>query len=322
MDEAAPLTWIIASINAIVTAGAGATANAIATKITPLVTVVFGIYILLISVNYLRGAESEPVLDFGMRCAGFAVIIGMGLAAGQYVALVMPIVTGIGGDLASAVGGGTPTASNLDQLALHYFKILDEGYEAANALFFPANVGPMTLYLMKAALILIGLIPLLVAATLALVVADVGLVIVAMLGPLFFAFLLFPATRQYFSAWVNTIVSYSLIPLIVAVIAGISVGLSAQMLSSGATLDQTSLKSVFYASVGNLLLLFLLGQVSSLASSLSAGGINVASAGGVGSAASAVRGGVSGSAREIKGMGFKPGAPRPSTQNNSIRKAG
>ena len=127
--------------------------------------------------------------------------------------------------------------------------------------------------------------------------ANVGSTIVAMVGPIYFCFLLFPATRQYFSAWVNTAFSYALIPLIVAVIATISIGISKAMLSSGAggggtvDLSEVALSSVFLAALGNVVLLFLLKQVSSMASSLSAGGINAGMTNSGAVASTAVAGG-------------------------------
>ena len=327
MDEAAPITWLIGEINKIVSSGAGATASAIATAVAPLAAVGFGIYIILICINYMRGAETEPVIDFGVRCAGFAVIIGLGLNAANYTSTIIPIVTGVGSDLASAVSGGSASAGTLDQLALHYFKILQDGYNAANAFTFPFNIGPMVLYAFKAALILVGLIPFLVAATLAIIIADVGSVLVAMVGPLFFAFLIFPATRQYFSSWLNTALSYALIPVFVAVIATISVGLSKTMLSGSGSLDDVTLKAVFLASMGNLTLLFLLKQVSSLASSLSAGGINASMPGSIGTLANAIRSSSSGSSRDVKAMGkgidnARAAGRWASNRFNSVRKAG
>ena len=72
MDEKAPITWLIAEISSIVSGGASTVAGGISTAIAPLASVGFGIYIILICINYLRGAETEPVIDFGMRCVGFA----------------------------------------------------------------------------------------------------------------------------------------------------------------------------------------------------------------------------------------------------------
>ena len=331
MDEAAPLTWLIGRITDIVTAGAADAATALVSTITPLVSVCFGIYILLITVNYMRGAETEPVLDFGMRCAGFAIVIGIGLTAKNYIDIVIPIVTGLGGDLAAAVSGGTVSAATLDNLALWYLKIIADGYEAVDAMPFPANLGASFTVSMKTVIICIGLIPFLVAATLAIVVANVGSTIVAIVGPIFFACLLFPTTRQYFSSWVNTAFSYALIPLFVAVIAVVSVGISKEMLSAGGTLAEASFKSVFLAAMGNLTLLFLLRQISGLASSLSAGGINAAMPGSIGTLAHSMRSGVAGTVRELRGADrvagrAYAGAERLKTaianRMNSIRKAG
>lgn len=337
MDDAAPITWLIGQIVTIVSNGAGAAASAVAGIVAPLASICFGIYIMLICINYLRGAETEPVFDFGMRMAGFAVVIGLGLNAGNYVTIVIPIVTGLGSDIANAISGGNVSANALDQLALHYFNILDEGYTIANRPTFPFNVGPLLLYMIKAACILIGLIPFLVAATIAVIIGDVGSIMVAMVGPIYFAFLLFPATRQYFSAWLNTCLSYALIPVFVAVVAVISISLSKQMMSTnGGSLNDVSLKAVFLASMGNLILLFLLGQVNSLASSLSAGGINAGGGGGIGSAASAIGGAFSSqSLKQIAGLGkggmaaFRGGRAlasrvqqRLANRNNSMRRAG
>ena len=56
MNPDAPITWLIGEINNIVSTGASATASAIATAVTPIAAACFGIYIILITVNYLRGA--------------------------------------------------------------------------------------------------------------------------------------------------------------------------------------------------------------------------------------------------------------------------
>lgn len=323
MDEKAPITWLIAEINKITSSGASATASAIAGVVTPIFAIGLGFYMILVALNYLRGAESEPVMDFGMRMIKMAVVIGLGLNMANYTDTVIPIVTGLGSDLASAVSGGKVSSNSLDELALYYLKILEDGYEAAD------GVGETVLFAFKATLVIGGLTPFLVLATVLLVIADVGAVMVASVGPLFFGTLLFPATRQYFSAWLNTALSYALIPLLVAVVTVISVGLSKEMLvPGGSTLVDTTFKKVFLAALGNLALLFVLRQVNSMASSLSAGGIN---AGQPGSLADAARtagklGGLAAklgfrTARGAYRLGAK-GVAAASNRRNSVRKAG
>lgn len=328
MDEKAPISWLISKINAIVSSGAADAARALSDAIFPIVSICFGIYMILICINYMRGAESEPVIDLGVRFAGFAVIIGLGLNASNHVDTIIPIVTDIGQDLALKMSVGNKNENSLDKLAVFYLQMLDEGYTKAESGGFPWNAGSLFLYLVKWFLVVFGLIPFLVAATTSIIVAQVGLVMVAMVGPLFFAFLIFPATRQYFSAWVNTAISYSLIPIFVAVIAKISIGISTEMM--GKDLDKASLSMVFFASIGNLVLLFLLKNVSALASSLSAGGINAAMPGSIGTLASAIKDGGKAAGGVAKGgfkgavatyRGTKAAAQYVKNKTNSIRKA-
>jgi type IV secretion system protein VirB6 len=250
----------------------------ISNSIMPIVALCFSIYMILMMVNYMRGGTSSPVWDVYLRAAAFAIIIGLGLQYGNYTAYVVPMVQGIGDDLANAVSGATDGASSLDILAMHYIKILDKGYERANSNIFPFNIGPLLLFGLKFVLIAAGLVPFLVLAAALLIMAKVGAALVVAVGPIFFACLLFPATRQYFSAWVNSAFSYALIPIFVAVIAMVSVQISVEVFNPGAGgLEKMSFKYIFMASLVNLLLLVLLKVVSSLASSLSAGGINAGS---------------------------------------------
>ena len=328
MDESAPITWTINELTSLVSTGADTVATTIATTIAPLFSIGFGIYILLIMVNYMRGAETEPVLDFCLRCVAFAVVIGLGINAANYTSTVMPIVTGIGNDLANAVSGGTVSAGTLDQLTLHYLKIIDDSNSAIADFQGFTYLGAKINVSIKSLLVMLGLVPFLVAATMTIVVANVGSIFVAMVGPLYFGFLLFPATRQYFSAWVNTAFSYALIPLLVSVISMVSVGLSKKMIADASgKLNDISFKIVFLCVIGNLLLLCILRHVSALASSLSAGGINAAMPNGLGAAVSGVKsaGKSAGSAAKGGVATYKAGkAAYNYVQNkrNSIGKAG
>ncbi|MDI1298622.1 type IV secretion system protein [Methylotenera sp.] len=332
MDEAAPIQWLILKITTLVGTAVNGVASTLTTTITPLVAVCFGIYIILISVNYMRGAEQEPVMDFLMRFLTFAIVISLGLSYSTYATHIMPIVTDMGSGLAAALTGGSATASSLDQLALHYLDIINKGFEDATAIHGLDGLAAYIQVAVKSFIIILGLAPFLIAATLYIITASVFSQIIAALGPLFFAFLLFPATRQYFTAWVNTAFSYILIPTIIAIISLVSVEIAKEMLSdSSGTLVETSFKSVFLAAICNLILLFLLRQVSSLASALSAGGINAGMPGSVGSMANSARASIRGTkqdARDIKsayqGTKNMGSSMYKAVANkfNSIRKAG
>lgn len=246
----------------------------------------------------MRGAEDNFVGDFMYRVLGFAVVMGIGFSAGSYASIVLPIVTGLGNDLASAVSGGTVTSGALDNLVIFYWSMIGDAMAAMtdNSI---VQMGMTVMTLVQVAIVIIGLIPFLVIATVTIITANIGSGLVAMVGPIFFGCLLFPATRQYFSAWVNTAFSYALVPLLVAVLSMVSVGISIEFMGDAPLTDGSSF-NVFFAAVGNLILAALMKNVGSLASSLSAGGINMGSAGGLGSATSSVMSTMRGTNRNIK----------------------
>lgn len=282
MDLTAPITsivnFILTPFNTIVAMGA----TAISDLVTPVVGAVFILYVLLKMIAMLKGMDESSVIDFGLFLLSFFLVFAMMKNYDNYNTYVVTMVDSIKNGLSSALTGSTLGANSLDTLAIYYIDMIDKGQQAIDAMLNPLNrIGAQMSFVLKELMILLGLVPFLVAATITITVLEIGLRMVLAIGPLFIAFGLFPNTRQYASAFVNTVFSYVLGITLVSVVALASVGISMQMLSSGGgTLNEASVPAVFYASIGNLILLFLLKQVSSVASSLSAGGINAGMAGG------------------------------------------
>jgi type IV secretion system protein VirB6 len=322
MDEAAPISWLLGQWNSLLTSALNGVSGQITSTITPLVTACFGIYIMLIAVSYARGAESEPIYDFALRCAAWAMIIGLGLSASGYTSTVVPIVEGLGTDLANAASGGTLQEGALDKLLLAYLKIVSDAFTNAD------GIAQTILVTVKASIVIGCLFPFLIVAAITLFITMVGVKLVVAVGPIYFGFLLFPATRGYFMNWLNAVWSLSLIPLFVAIVASAGVGLSQQMLGSSLGSD-TTFSQVFLAGFCNLFLAFAVKYVAGLAQSLSAGGFNMGSMPGVAAAAGAIRSSARGSARDLKGIrdfdkkgGAALGALGAKLRGNTIRKAG
>jgi type IV secretion system protein VirB6 len=322
MDDAAPISWMLGQWNQLLTGALNGVSSQISSAITPLVAACFGIYMMLIAVNYARGAESEPIYDFALRCAAWALIIGLGLSASGYTGTVVPIVEGLGTDLANAASGGTLQEGALDKLMLVYLKIVEDGFTNAD------GIAQTILMSLKAAIVILSLFPFLIVATLTLFVTMVGVKLVVAVGPIYFGFLLFPATRSYFMSWLNAVWSLCLIPLFVAIVASAGVGLSQQMLGSSLGSD-TTFSQVFLAGFCNLFLAVAVKFVAGLAQSLSSGGFNMGTMPGVAAAANAIRSFGRGTSRDLKGMrefdkrgGAALGALGAKLRGNSIRKAG
>jgi type IV secretion system protein VirB6 len=281
----APVSKVMEIIDSNLVGTVGSASNAIANVITPLVATCFGIYLILLVANYMRGASSNPVWEVWQRTLGFAVIIGIGLNMGNYGNYVVPIVSDFGNDIAAAMSGAEPgsgTGSQLDALAKHYIKIIGDDWRRIGELGFFDGADNLTqpiIWGMKTFIIMVGLLPFIIIAAVLLIIAKVGTTLIVAIGPLFFACLVFPATRQYFSSWVNAAVSYALIPVFVGLLVAFSINISTDVFSGGSSgpikFEKTSMFTCFFASIVNFILIYLLKTCQALASQLSAGGINI-----------------------------------------------
>lgn len=274
----APITYLINEVGNLIESATIVAATNITNTITPLVSICFGIYILMLLVSMLSDTGGLlNVSDWIKRIVSWALIIGIGLSAENITNILIPIVSELGNDLANAATGGTVNENTLDKLTLHYIDIIGQSAQEVAQMDFTDSMIQGVILNMKIFIILIGLVPFLVVATCLYLIAKIGALLVLSVAPIFFAFLLFPATRQYFSAWLNSVISLALIPVFIAMISLISVNISFKIMGGDTGLLDTSMTTVILASIANLILMGMLKWVSMLASSLSNGGVNLGS---------------------------------------------
>jgi type IV secretion system protein VirB6 len=275
VENNAPIAAVMKMIDDSLLTGISAAAGAISNIVTPIAAACFGIYMILLAMNYARGASSKPVVDFWVKMIGLSIIISLGLKMENYTFHVIPIVLESGSDLAAAVSGDAPRLdiTTLDEMIQDYARIL---FDDINQLETRSSAnGNFIIFFIKILLILIAILPFVVFVAALLIVAKAGAALALAVGPLFFACLVFPATRQYFLAWVNAVVFYALLPVFVAIIAVMSVELSQTLFSVQDGVKYMTFVDVFMAAIVNLLLICLLKTCRSLALALSAGGLSI-----------------------------------------------
>lgn len=309
LNPEAPISSLISYINSMSATALNGVAGTMISTIAPFGGVVFGIYIIFMMWGYMRGTESDPVQDFLLKFFSWAVVIGYGLNAATYTSEILPIVTGLGESFLKMFGSGA-NATAMDSLAISVISLINDGFMAIRDKNYGISdigtlIGEYGRLIFYAIVLLFGIVPFLVLATVTVIIANIGSQIIGAVGPLFFLALLFPATRQYFSSWLNSVLSYSFIPLFVAIISMLAIGVTNGILSilPGQSLLDANIFMVFFAAFANMVFMFLIQQVSSIASSLSSGGINAGMAhGGLGGIAGAIKSSVSGSSREVSGI--------------------
>lgn len=170
------------------------------------------LYVLLYGIAILRGAISEPVMDFAVRSLKLAVIYTLVTSAAYSDWVTQPLFHVLPETLARAISGqsGGDAGTAFDQFLGRAGYLSDKIAKKGTAL-------DWTPWLVSGSVYVIGAL----AAALGfgiVTLAKVALALLVALGPIFIACALFEATRRYFFGWLSQAVNYLvLFALIIAV---------------------------------------------------------------------------------------------------------
>jgi type IV secretion system protein VirB6 len=171
------------------------------------------LYVLLYGFAILRGAISEPIVDFAIRSLKLAFIYMLATTVAYSNWVTTPLFHTMPDALTQALGGSTATdpGTAFDQFFARACYLGEKISQSASL----ANPAP---YLVAGAAYVIGAL----AAALGfgiVIVAKVTLALLVALGPIFIACSLFDASRRFFFGWLSQAVNYLvLMALIIAVI--------------------------------------------------------------------------------------------------------
>jgi type IV secretion system protein VirB6 len=257
-------------------------AELLANQITPLIGVLFSFYMVLVCLSYLKGDDPEPITDLFNKFIGAVFIIGFGLNAESYMTHVIPLVKSLVPDLIIGTGLKSTSFDNdgtFDSFIKFLFGLIDKGFETAVEAGEPGDKALYYLVLLKASMIMLFIVPYLVTVLVAIIWSKIGISLVLALGPLFFGFLLFPVTRNYFSKWIDGVIQLVLFPLILSIIGGKIFIIYFQLFESADPLKFPSgydgtLKTIFMASLISLSLLAINLLLFILLKDLTRGGLN------------------------------------------------
>ena len=235
--------------------------------ISPLMSMCFTIYVLLICWGYWRGLTEEPVQDFLFRMVGWVVILTFGMNIQYYSDTVVPFFTGAGDDVAAAITGNTNTASSLDSILSMFINTCGVIYKTARG--FQTITAMWTI-----TIICIFGTPFLFIAAAYIILAKFGVGLLLALGPLFICLALFPFTREYFSRWIGQCMNYVFLVCLFAGAAALECKFAIKFAPTpGATLD---VKQVIEFEVMGMVFFIISLNLPSMASQL-AGGVGISS---------------------------------------------
>lgn len=172
-------------------------------QISPLFLSGFSLYVLLVIWDYYGQSFDTTLVDFIKKCCGWMVIISLAFAPAAYMKLAV-LTYGLPDEIAGIFAGGyTVDASALDASWKLLMDLLDS-ISKLHAQYQWYDLGVHFGLSVKISAIILICGALVVGLSFAFyMVAKISLALVLMIGPLFLAFMLFPATRQYAINWIG-----------------------------------------------------------------------------------------------------------------------
>lgn len=160
------------------------------------------LYVVLYGFAILRGAISEPVMDFAIRAMKLVFIYAIAVTPAYGSFVTDPLFDGLPNTLAQALSGGD--ASTVGQA---FDELINYAGVLANRINTEASMMQPGLWVLALVVFVVGAL----AAALGfgvVLVAEIGLALLVALGPIFVACALFEASRRFFFGWLSQGVSY------------------------------------------------------------------------------------------------------------------
>lgn len=260
---------------------AGKTAE-LMNMLSPIFLSAFIIYVMLVFWSYWQNPNPEStMIDLIKRILVWGIIISCSINIGTYNNTVVPIVLGLGDGLSQAFSGNVGSnASSLDALASQIVDLVNANAQKAwETDGIVETIGAVIDTTINNAIILIASAIFLVIAAAYIILTKVFLAILAVIGPMFIACFLFPATRQFGMAWVNQVVNYSFLMLFINIAGGFFIayindvlGAMTAGLGQGTTLDGViATSAIMQVVLATLLFVVILLKLPELASGLAGG---------------------------------------------------
>ena len=235
--------------------------------VQPLLLSGFTVYLLFLIVSYWTASLEETAIDLFKKGMTWLVILTFALNISSYNEFVVPMVLGFGDFLAHKFSGSNSSVNgNLDELASIVLDGMKATFDKAE------GVSGTLMAVVTIFMIAIASIIFLVISAGYILLAKVFAGMLVIIGPIFIGLALFPATRQFFSAWLNQVVNYTLLTLFISILLAIFIQFMVGAFGTGAIDLARGLNIAIGAGIFFVILLRLPELASSLAGGLSANG--------------------------------------------------
>ncbi len=213
--------------------------------ITPVLSAGLTVWFIIWGILVMRGAVEQPVREFLGKVTRTALIVSVALGSGLYQGSIAEVIRTVPDDLAAVVAGGEATlgftvdpsgsgnqqASLIDLAAGKGLSKAEDAFEKGGLM----TQQGIAFYTFGVLILLATVIMVGVGGALILV-AKVMLALLAALGPLFIASLLFESTKRFFERWIAMLATYGLLIVLFACVFTFMLGIFSNYMG-GVNLD-------------------------------------------------------------------------------------
>ncbi|ECO4189897.1 type IV secretion system protein [Salmonella enterica] len=225
----------------------------------------FGIKALI----WYKDGVDLPIMDILWEFIRLAVIGAFSFTVPYYIAHIVPFVTNLPNEIIAILGQHETSTNALDDMLTVYIKSMLDFYDKLNFSF--GSMGTAFAGLFILVLYFIGGLPFILISFATLMVTKIATQLFLILGPLFIAFAMFPATKDLFNNWWRLMAALMLTNILFNVSFSFESAFINTMMINGGKIDITWPK-IFAMVLTFTSFFFLAKAIPGFASTLTGGG--------------------------------------------------
>jgi type IV secretion system protein VirB6 len=254
--------WLAAQLQSYI----GTNTATVASAIEPAAVTLAAVYVMVWDWMSVVGMIEEPLMHGLRRILTIAVILGVGIKLWAYNTVIADTFFNAPDQLAAAIVGAPNTVGVIDQVWVDGNLVAEQLLKKGSVLSgdFAYYLAGFVVYL------LVGLAVVYTAFLLAL--SKVAVAVILTLGPVFFVFLFFDATKRFFESWIAQLANYALVTVLALLVAALMLSIVKAYAANAATLgDGITIAESVRLCIASVLVFLVMRQVMPIAAGLASG---------------------------------------------------
>lgn len=178
------------------------------------------IYLGFKAIGWYRNGHDMPIMEVMELFIKCALICFCSFNVSVYLQHIVPIINNLSSDIVALLSNSSSgtTANTIDLLLTNYLKMIADFTDTMEFDILDINVSTLFIQFFALLIMLISGLPFIVITCATLFCVKIGMSLMLIIGPIFIAFLFFPATKDLFWGWAKLIISFIIINILFSLV--------------------------------------------------------------------------------------------------------